>query len=79
MLPNPVCHVVHDACPGLQRKGERIMGGDAHRHGPCCVATNIQDIIFLELHTVEQPAVSAHDSCGVRTHALTEWRLEPPP
>ena len=19
------------------------------------------------------------DSCGVRTHALTEWRLEPPP
>ena len=25
------------------------------------------------------PRVMAIDSCGVRTHALTEWRLKPPP
>ena len=24
-------------------------------------------------------SVKMSDSCGVRTHALSEWRLEPPP
>ena len=48
-----------------------------HPHGTCkqCVWP------VPRAHTLGAGArsVQPHDSCGVRTHALSEWRLEPPP
>ena len=34
---------------------------------------------FLPGRRLNPALPAANDSCGVRTHALTEWRLEPPP
>ena len=31
------------------------------------------------LHLLAYHCISKNDTCGVRTHALSEWRLEPPP
>ena len=35
--------------------------------------------LHMPTHMHGMPKIIANDSCGVRTHALSEWRLEPPP
>ena len=35
--------------------------------------------IMMTMMMIQYAGSSNTDSCGVRAHALTEWRLEPPP
>ena len=43
----------------------------------CCRETGLSQRCSLLMSKMQGHMIS--DSCGVRTHALTEWRLEPPP
>ena len=57
---------------------------DSHWSVHVCVHFNIRSG-FLEARAVEGRAcvldskTSENDGCGVRTHALSDWRLKPAP
>ena len=50
-------------------KTERMSRRSAH---PCKVFTDGPPVLVVI-------AIAKSDSCGVRTHALADWRLEPAP
>ena len=45
-----------------------------------CIREDYLEMTSYQLSTMNMTLQSLkNDTCGVRTHALSEWRLEPPP
>ena len=45
-----------------------------------CISEDYLEMASYQLSTMNMTLQSLkNDTCGVRTHTLSEWRLEPPP